>query len=34
VVEQPSNARLIFRVKAANGGGVSAPSNTILVVLP
>jgi len=34
VIEQPSNARLIFRVKAANAAGVSMPSNTILVVLP
>jgi hypothetical protein len=34
VTEQPSNARLIYRVKAANAGGESAPSNTILVVLP
>jgi hypothetical protein len=34
VIEQPSNARLIYRVKAANAGGESAPSNTILVVLP
>jgi hypothetical protein len=34
VVEQPSNARLIYRVKASNAGGESMPSNTILVVLP
>jgi len=34
VIEQPSNARLIFRVKASNAGGLSAPSNTVLVVLP
>ena len=34
VIEQPSSARLIYRVKAANAGGESAPSNTVLVVLP
>jgi len=34
VIEQPSNARLIYRVKASNAGGLSAPSNTIMVVLP
>ncbi len=31
---QPSNLRMLYRVKASNGGGVSAPSNTLLVVLP
>jgi hypothetical protein len=34
VTEQPSNARLIYRVKASNAGGESMPSNTLLVVLP
>jgi hypothetical protein len=34
LTEQPSNARLLYRVKASNGGGESMPSNTVLVVLP
>jgi len=31
---QPSNLRMLYRIKAANAAGVSLPSNTLLVVLP
>ena len=34
LAEQPSNTRMLFRIKAANIGGESMPSNTVLVVLP
>ncbi len=34
LLEQPSNLRMLFRVKAANAAGMSVPSNTVLVVLP
>jgi len=34
LLEQPSNQRLIYRVKASNVAGASGPSNTLFVLLP
>jgi len=31
---QPSNQRMLYRIKAVNAAGESLPSNTLLVVLP
>lgn len=34
LIEQPSNLRLLYRIKASNAAGESLPTNTVLVVLP
>jgi len=34
LLQQPSNLRLIYRVKASNAAGAGGPSNTLFVLLP